>query len=60
MPKSYVGVVSIWVLIYGTVGDVETYIEKRFKKEREAHKALLRKKNPEESDFPPQFGDVTK
>ena len=33
-PKNYVGTSSIWVLISGAVGNFETYINKRFKKER--------------------------
>ena len=35
--KIFLGIVSIWVLFFGAVEDVETYIENRFKKEREAY-----------------------
>jgi hypothetical protein len=37
-PKNYVGTSSIWVLISGAVGNFETHIKKRFKKERHTRK----------------------
>ena len=37
-PKKYVGASSIWVLISGAVGNFETHIKKRFKKERHTRK----------------------
>ena len=44
MRQNFIGIVSIWVLFFGAVEDVETYIENRFKKEREAYKAPPRKR----------------
>jgi hypothetical protein len=37
-PKIYVGASSFWVLIFGAVGNFETHITKRFKKERHTGK----------------------
>ena len=56
--KKYVGTSSKWVPNSGAGGKLETLRKKRFKK-RGTQESPPEKKNQDESDFLPQFEEVT-